>query len=95
MEQMDTVTTEYVDLRKKFVQWEYTCRARQYLMLPWKQNMFAMLANNCRYFTVVCCRYPHSTASCHAWSEFFMTIWPGLYTIFDVIIFERQIDKMI
>ena len=67
--EMDTVITMYVDLRENFVQWECTCRARQHFTLPWKQNM---------HFTALCCRFPHSTASCRAWSGFFTTVWPSL-----------------
>ena len=64
MDQMGTVTTCHVDLREKFIQWEYTCYARQRFTVSWKQNIFVRHHNHCRHFTVLCCRYLLSTAPC-------------------------------
>ena len=42
---------------------EHVCRARQSL--------------HALHFTALCCWYPHSTASCRAWSGFFTIVWQG------------------
>ena len=76
---MYTVITVYVDLRDNFVRWECTwmhdnasrCHENR-TCLSFTTSLHAL------HFTALCCRYPHSTAPCRAWSGFFTTVWQGL-----------------